>query len=304
MISKYVYKKLVWIDLESPTRDEMQSLMEEYKIPDLVGDEMLVETLRSKVDVYPNLIYLILHFPKMGRTRGKKNPDQEVDFIIGHDFIITSHTAPVDALHDFAKMFEVNSILDRSMMGDHAGFIFFYIAKELYKNLTLELEEINLTLQEVERNIFEGHEGAMVHTISNVNRTLVDFKQAIRFHRETLRSFEAAGTAFFGKDFSYYLSAVTGEFNKIQNILDDHKEILTDLRETNDALLSAKTNDTIRRLTIMTFIMMPLTLITSVFGMNSNIVLINGLDEFFMVVGAMALTGLVMFIYFRKKRRF
>lgn len=303
MISKYTYRKLTWIDLESPTKEEVQKLREEYSLQELVGEELLTQTLRSKVDLYEKSIYLILHFP-FTSAKKHKNTEQEVDFVIGKDFIITAHYEPIGALHEFSKLFEVNSLLDKSDITEHAGFLFYFIIKELYKETTSELEAINLTLREVEKNIFEGREGDMVQVISNLNRTLVDFKQAIRFHRETLRSFEEAGTKFFGSDFSYYLRAISGEYNKVQNTLDGHKEILDDLRETNDSLLSAKTNDTIKKLTIMTFIMLPLALITGIFGMNSEITFIKGFRDFLIILLGMATIAFVMFIYFKKKRWF
>ncbi len=305
MISKYAYKKLTWIDLESPTKEEVLSLMQEYAIPELVGEELITPTLRSKVDVYGNLIYLILHFPIHPKNRKKNGgAEQEIDFVIGQNFIITTHYERIDPLHEFSKMFNVNSVLDRSMMGEHAGFLFYYIIRELYKYSLTQLEEVNESLRDIEKNIFEGREGEMVETISNVNRTLLDFKQAIRFHAETLKSFETAGGQFFGTQFSYYLGAMTGEYNKIQNMLDGHKEILNDLRNTNDSLLSSKTNDTMKKLTIMNFIILPLALLTGVFGMNMNFVFIKTTTDFTVVVGAMLLIAVLMFLYFKEKRWF
>lgn len=303
MISKYTYRKLTWIDLESPTKEEVYRLMEEYHLPSLVGEELITQTLRSKVDLYEDIIYMILHFPASNH-QGKKSDEQEVDFVIGKDFIITAHYEVVDPLHEFSKLFETDSMLDKSMVGSHAGFLFFYIIRELYKQAMLQLDDINNSLREIEKNIFDGQEGEMVAVISNLNRTLVDFKQATRFHRETLRSFESAGTQFFGSEFSYYLSAITGEYNKVQNVLDGHKEILSDLKETNDSLLTSKTNDTIKKLTIMTFIMLPLTLITGIFGMNSDVVFIHNKFSFLFVLGCMALAGVLMFIYFKRKQWF
>jgi magnesium transporter len=81
-----------------------------------------------------------------------------------------------------------------------------------------------------------------------------------------------------------------------------HKEILNDLKDTNDALLTSKTNETIKVLTIISFIMLPLTLITGVFGMNSEIVFISSFRDFLVVLSAMVLTGAVLILYFRRKR--
>lgn len=302
MISTYKHKRLTWIDLESPTKDEISHLSETYDIPDLVADELMTRSSRSKVDVYGNLIYLILHFPNAVSPGNNKDDEKEIDFVIGHDFIITTHYEGIEPLAQFAEFFDSNSRRSKELVGDHGGFLFYEMIKEFYKKLEHELGLLDGELRTIEENIFEGKEELMVESISVTNRKLLDFKQAIRFHREILKSFEQAGEAFFGAGFSYYLSAISGEYNKVQNIMDGHKEILNDLRQTNDSLLTTKTNETIKKLTILTFIMLPLTLITSIFGMNSDIVFIRNAGDFLTVLAVMGILGIVMFIYFKGKK--
>lgn len=300
MISEYTHKKIRWIDVESPTKEEISHLADVYNLPGGVAEELLTSTMRSKVDLHNNLIYLILHFPKYHHKEGEL--DQEIDFIIGKDYVITVHYELINPLHEFAKKFEVSKMLDRGILDDHAGYLFYSIIKELYRDSLEELDDINKSLRDVERDIFGEREEDTVHMISKINRRLLDFKQAIRFHREVLHSFEIAGKDFFGESFTYHLSGVIGEYNKVQTMLDGHKDILNDLRDTNDSLLTTKTNETIKVLTIMSFIMLPLTLITGVFGMNTDFIIINNTSDFFIVVGAMTVTGLTMFLYFKLKR--
>ncbi len=301
MISTYTYKGLKWIDLESPTEEELLHTVEEYGIPVLVGEEMHTKSIHSKVDLYPNFIYLILHFPQIG-NKGRLGTEQEIDFIMGNDFIITTHYEFIDSLHEFSKTFEVDAILEKRMDVDHAGFLFFHLIKTLYTNSRHQLTDINILLKDTEKKIFEGQEGHMVETISNINRMLLDFKQALRFHKEVLDSFELAAKQFFGEKFGYYLSAIIGEYNKTQAILDGHKEILDDLRETNDSLLANRTNDTIKMLTIITFLISPVTVISSLFMMDTKFILIQTKTDYFTILGAMLLTSCVAFIYFKKKK--
>jgi magnesium transporter len=302
MVSKYKHKGLTWIDVEGPTRDEILHLMEEYALPELVGEELLEKSMRGKVDLYPHFAYLVLHFPIIGRSRDGVRYEQEIDFIVGKEFLITVHYEPVDPLHEFSRVFEVKSILDKRPMGDHAGYLLFYIMRELYKYSEAQLFEIEEDLKEIEQNIFENKEEKMVRVISNINRKLLDFKQAIRFHEHVLTSFESAGSHLFGEKFKHHLESITGEYRRVESIMASHKEILDDLKDTNDALLTSKTNETIKVLTIISFIMLPLTLITGVFGMNSDIVFISSFRDFLVVLGAMVLTGAVLIFYFRRKR--
>lgn len=302
MILRYQYKNIKWIDLESPTKEEVREIMEEYGIHPLVADELLSPTLRPKVDLYDNLIYLIIHFPIVYNSHGKSG-GQEIDFIIGKEFIITTHYELIDPLHEFSKVFEVNSMLDKSDIGTHAGFLFFYIMKELYHTLMLELDNIGTELEEIEDRIFSGEEASMVERISKVNRDLLNIKQAIRPHGAVLDSFEIAGKQFFGADFEYHLRSISGEYYKAFNLLEGHKETVLDLRDTNDSLLITKSNETMMKFTIMAFLTFPLALIAGIFGMNTKVMPIVGVaHDFWIIVGSMAVAVAVMFIYFKFKK--
>ena len=300
-MTTYKHKKLTWVNLESPTKSDIEKVMKDYSIPPLVTDELMRPTLRPKVDVYPNLIYLILHFPVYShKTQGSNG--REVDFIIGKNFLITSHYETIDPLHEFSKMFEVNSILDRSNIGEHAGFLVFYILRQLYDFSLRELDHIKEKIDFIEDNIFSGNEKQMVEKISFVNRDLLNFRQAIRPHKEILSSFEIAGIKFFGEDFAYHLADMIGEYFKVANQLEIHKETLIDFREANDSLLSTKINEIMKFLTIMAFITSPLFLLASIFGMNTVYLPLVGMKgDFWMVVGIMGIAIAFMFVFFKKK---
>ncbi|MES2416141.1 MAG: CorA family divalent cation transporter [Patescibacteria group bacterium] len=301
MISKYRYNNVDWIDVQSPTKEEVYSLVEEYSIPAIITEELITETVRSKVDLYENLIYLVLHFP-VTRIKNQDQSEQEIDFIVGKNFLITIHYELINPLHEFFKKFEVRALLNKKGKDEHAGHLFYHIIKELYRNVNQNLETINPELKKIERNIFEGKEKDTVKIISEVNRKLLNFKQAMRHHYEALKSFESAGKKFFEPEFSFQLEAIIGEYNKIKNAMDSHKEIITDLRETNDSLLANKTNETMKILTIITFMISPVTVISSIFMMNTDFVLIQGISEFYIVLGAMILTSIITFIFFKTKK--
>lgn len=304
MISRYTYHDVTWVDIESPSKEEILHVMEEFSVPELIGEEMISSTLRSKVELYDNLVYVILHFPTTkGRTE-LKSGEQEIDFIIGKNFLITVRYDTIDPVHEFSKLFESQSILRQEKMASHGGYIFVQMMKELYKNSLAELDELTKTVKEIEYCIFNGQEEGMVKKISSTSRKLLDFKQAVRFHRDILHSYESASTRLFGVDYGYYANLVTSEFNKVNSLLESNRDALSELQRTNDSLLSTKTNDIMRNFTIMTFVMMPLTIITGVFGMNtsSGLVFIQDKSDFLFVVGAMTLTGLVMFLFFKVRK--
>lgn len=304
MLTTYTHKNITWIDLESPTKEEVHKIMNEYSIHPNTAEELLMPSMKPKVDLHKNYIYLILYFPAFKHTH-KAQQNQEVDFIIGKDFIITTRYDTVDPLHKFSKVFEANSILDKSDIGTHAGYVFFFMIKKLYKSLEHELEYINDALENIENEIFEGKEKEMVMSLSIVSRDLLNFKQAMRIHKEVLNSFEDAGLKFFGENFLYNIKLIIDEYYRINNLIDTHNDSLYELRQTNDSLLTTKQNETMKTLTIIAFVTFPLSLIASIFSMNTKTLPIIGVqNDFWIVIGIMLTFTLIMFIYFKIKKMF
>ena len=304
MISRYTYNDLTWVDLESPTQEEVAHLLEEFRLPDFVGEEILTNTLRSKVDLYDDFIYVILHFPTGSGESFGQSGEQEVDFILGKKFIVTVRYELIDPIHEFARLFEKNSLGSNERMMNHSGYIFMEMLKQFYRHSLKELESVGQTIRDIENRIFNNEEEAMVKEISRTNRKLLDFKQATRFHQDVLRSYESSSVRFFGEEYGYYATLITSEFNKVNSFLESHRDILSELQRTNDSLLSTRSNEIMRTFTIMTFVMVPLTLITGVFGMNTsdNLLFIRTNTDFFFVIGAMVLTAGVMFLFFRFRK--
>ncbi len=304
MIARYTYSGLTWVDLETPTREEVTHILEEFRLPSLVGEEILSSTLRSKVDLYDDFIYVILHFPTGTGDELGKTGEQEVDFILGKNFLITVRYELIDPIHQFAKLFEKNSLGTSEKMMNHSGYVFMEMMKQFYKDSLRELESIGLSIRDIENRIFKDEEEPMVKEISKTTRKLLDFKQAIRFHEEVLRSYESVSSRFFGDDYSYYASLITSEFNKVNNLLESHRDMLSELQRTNDSLLSTKQNAIMKRFTIISFVTFPLMLVTGIFGMNTaaNLVFIQTQSDFFFVIGAMLLTSLTMFTFFKYQK--
>lgn len=299
MLTKQTCRNITWIDLESPTKEDVRTLVEEYNIHPLVAEELLVPTLRPKVDVYKNLLYVILHFPTVNHSHTKKT-EQEIDFIIGKEFFITVHYGYIDSLSREKRLFDVNRVLKRCNVGDHAGFLFFAMIRELYEGCAFELDMMQRQLDEIESYIFNGKEQLMVEMLSKINRKLLHFKKAIQQHKEVLASLEIAGKDFFGTEFSYYLSALAGEYYKVSVLLDSNKEVLDELQETNDSLLTTKTNDIMKTLTVMAFITFPLMFLSSLFSMNTTALPIAGTQyDFWIILGIMAVALVSLFIFFR-----
>ncbi len=313
MIKQLKYQNITWISLIAPTKEEVTKLGEENNIHPLVREELRNPSVRAKVDVYDDYIYLILHFPidkvcQPHYGEDLHNDDTyEVDFILGKDFLITAHYENIPPLEEFANILEASSSLinNRKDKNIHAGHLFYYILRQLYQSLETGLNSINTSLKRAEQKIFSGQEAEMIKSLSGLNRCLLDFKWSLKFHREILESLSVSAKEFYGEKFNYYLQSITGEYEKISNIVDSNRENFSELRSTNESLLSIKTNNTMMALTTVTAIFLPVALIGTIFGMSGsdvNMPIIKSPDGFYIAVALMAITGIVMTVIAKAKK--
>lgn len=301
MVKKYTYKKLTWIDVESPTTDEVRGLMGEYNIHPLAAEELLLPTTKAKVDVYGDHIYLALHFPAWKHSH--KDALQEIDFIIGKDFVLTTRYDSIDALHKFAKVFEVNSILEKTEMGKHAICIFFSLIEALYKSLNHELEFMSDVLSDIEKKVFNGQEKQMVLNLSQVSRELIGFKHATNGHIEILNSFKSASVKLFGEKWNDGNEEMLAECQKVIKSIESHTESLHEIRETNNALLETKQSEIMLMFTSITIISSVVTIIASWFLVESANTPFEGSPNKFWLVGVvMLVVAFALAILMKRKK--
>jgi magnesium transporter len=305
MTTTHTYKGIVWIDLESPDDNEISSLINRYGLHPLVGEELRSSPSLAKIDIYKDYTLVILTLP----IRTKQGDsyvviDREIDFVIGRNFLITSRFEAVEQLEYFAKIFEANEILGKEEKIEHAGHIFYYMVKRLYAGLRNDLENIRDSVVSAESHIFTGDQPNMVQYLSNLNRELIDFKQTARIHHDIWTNMsERAEKSIFGPDFSPYIDDIKNDFNNIHELIINARELLSDLRETNDSLLNTKQNEIIKDLTLIAFIFYPLTLVASIFTIpGSNVPLVDKPYGWFLIIVLMVILSFGIWFYFKKKR--
>lgn len=300
MLHRYQHGAIQWIDLENPTHDEVQRVMEEFELNHFVAEELLLPTQKPRVEFHTNYLYTILHFPALRHTH--TSAEQEIDFVVGRDFLITTHYDTIDPLHTFSKVFEVNSMLDTSAIGEHAGYLFFYMLRRLYKAVEHELDFVRSDLVHIEENLFSTHEVLMVKAISRCARDLLNLRQTIEPHRDILKTLESGAVEFLGDEFVPYLRSLENDYYRLHNHIMRNTDLLHEVRETNNSLLSTKEGETMRVLTTMALLTFPLVLLLDLFTVDSIHNPIAGLPyDFWILVGIIVAAGAGLLWYFKSK---
>lgn len=303
MIFRHEYRGGVWIDLEQPSEEEIRDVIKEFSIGKQFEKELVSPTPAPMVATDGDTILLVLHFPAH-EAKNSDTGNQEVDFVVGKNFIVTVRYEVVASLYHLKKLLEAQKLLGSkdSITTDVMLEILF---AHLYTSVRDHTDHIVDTLTRVERNMFDGHERSTIRAISDINRGFLHAEATLANQEEPLDRFlkELAERGAFGATFSERAGRILEERTQVARLITTHRAIAAELRETNAALLGARQNEIMKTLTIVNFIFLPLGLISWTFAMRTEgMPLIDSPNAFWIVLGIMLGVALLLTAFFIKKR--
>lgn len=289
MLKKFNYREVTWIDLENPKETEIDLLVKDYpEIHPFALNELIRPTTRSRLDAYHDFIYLALQLPRLSSDQSLNNDqEQEIDIILGRNLVLTAHIAPVASFDDFAKIFESHLMVDKQGSKSSPIYMIYRILRELYNDLASHLDQVNQDLKQIEQRVFAGEERRMVESLARINRVLLDFRWSLRSHRQILYSLEPTCEEIFGNKYGTYFNGLIREYEKVWQMLDSNQEAYLALSETNNSLLSIKTNEIMKVLTVVAFLFLPVTFLSQILGMSLPIPIASLPHAFWLVLGVM-----------------
>jgi magnesium transporter len=264
-------------------------------------EDVLSRRQRPKVDEYPDYLFGVLHFPVYDKAIQRLNA-AELDLFVGNDYLVTVPNVellPVTRL--FARCQEDKELRDQ-LFAKGSGYLLYHILDDLFDYCFPILDKIGHKLDSVEDDMFEERAEDVVRDLSNVKQEIISYRKIIKPERSTLRLLERQVERFLPQDLELYFDDIVDASERIWDLLDNYKEVVEALEDTNESVISHRQNDVLRVLTVVTVILLPLTLITGVFGMNVHFPGFETSAAFWAIVGFMLGLGLGLTAFFRYKR--
>jgi magnesium transporter len=293
---------LRWVKIESPSQLEWGWLEEHFDFHALDLEDVLSRNQRPKIDEYPDYLFIVLHFPVFDPTVGRLNAG-ELDIFVGPDFLITIPNQPLQPVEYLFERCRQNERLREQIFSKGSGYLLYRIVDDSFDYCFPMLRKIGNKLDAVEEEIFSGRGEEVVRDISNVKQEIINFRKVIRPQRSVLRDLENVKQRFLAPDIDLeiYFDDVVDAHERIWDMLENYKEVVEALDETNESVISHRVNDILRVLTAISVIVLPLTLIASIWGMNVGVPGEGDPEDFYAVSGAMVVLLLAMLAWFRRR---
>jgi magnesium transporter len=299
---------LTWIQLEAPSHEEAQLLANRFGWHPLDIEDVLSRRERPKVDSYTEeesagYLFAVLHFPVYNAAVGRLDAG-ELDVFVGPDYLVT---LPTVELKPVTRLFErcySNDEFRRNLFSRGSGRLLYEVLDDLYDYCFPILDKIALKLRQIDEEIDDVLPRAKerVRDIHKVKQEIISYRKIVRPQRPTLRQLERQIERFLPEELELYFDDIVDASERIWDNLDNYKEVVEALEDTNESLISHQQNDILYVLTIFTVVVLPLTFITGLFGMNVRFPGYNTVHGFLVTVGLMVVTVVGMLGFFRWKR--
>jgi magnesium transporter len=293
---------LRWVNIEHPGALERAWLEEHFDFHALDLEDVLSRNQRPKIDVYDDYLFIVLHFPIFDRA-ARRLGTGELDIFVGPDYMVTIPNQPLQPVEYLFERCRSKEELREQLFSRGSGYLLYRLVDDSFDYCFPMLRKIGNKLDALEDDIFEERADEVVRDISNVKQEIINFRKVIRPQRPVLRDLEKVKQRYLANDLDLeiYFDDIVDAHERIWDMLENYKEVAEALEETNESVISHRLNDILRVLTSISVVILPLTLIASIMGMNTWVPYEHHVEGFLVMLGAMAVVLVGLVVYFRKR---
>ncbi|MBI5221443.1 MAG: magnesium transporter CorA family protein [Candidatus Magasanikbacteria bacterium] len=268
---KIDFKNFTWINITKPTEKVLLDLQQKYGFHPLDVADCLKPSQRSKIDVYPSYTFLVFLFPKYKR-QSRAIYAEELNFFIGGKYLISVGQGDLEIFNQFFERFKISTELRDQYQDKSPERLLYEIINRLYIYCFPMVDHLSKDCDNIEEAIFSGHERRMVSEILIIRRNITDLRKTMQVHKNVLKKaiLEFKNNPLYAmKKTDVYFESLVDYSKEIWDALENLKERIEALQQTNESQISFRLSDIMRILTTISVITFPVTLLATIFGMNT-----------------------------------
>lgn len=209
------------------------------------------------------------HFPPFPKAAKKRRINiGEVDFFIGKDYLVVLHDEHTPQIDEIFEMCKITSKHREDLMGKGSGYLLYRIVDILIDASFSYVEDINSTIDYIDRQLEEKSGAGLIEDISVTRRNIVVFETMIKPLLPIFGDLEKGKITQLNSEMKEYWSNLLDHLQKIWERLEDNKELIAGIASSNESILSNRNNELVKFLTVITSIAFPFVIVNNLYSMN------------------------------------
>jgi len=303
MIKEIKNGDITWVNIVAPNKSSVHFLKANYHIAPNVLKDFIPSIKRPKVEDYGEYLFIVIHFP-IFNPEARATTSTELDLILFRNTLITSHCSYLPELKRVFNKCEKEIEVKNYYMQKDAVCMLYLILDKLIDTRMPMLDHIDDHIDQIEAKMFIGDERKLLQEIAYAKHDVIGFRKSLKPQRTVLESLSHFTPKISPNDYRREITEVIGSNIKVWNTLENHKEMIEALEQTNESIFSHRLNDTMKILTAFSVMVLPLTLIASIFGMNTvmGMPFMQEDHGFELILLMMVCVSLFSFFFFKYKK--
>lgn len=258
---------------------------------------------RQKVAIRPDYLFLILLFPVYIKETGEMRIS-EIDFFISKKFIVSiNQGGELAPLRKFFHKCQMEKTETAKYLKEGSVGVLFEILKRLQENCFPMLVHISNDIDEIHRRLFKDYEHSTINKILQIKTNIADFRRTAWGDEEIIKKLIAKGKWIISISIAKKFDEVIEDADEAWGLLQTLTDSIDALHQTNESLISFRTSEIMKTLTVFSVIVFPLTLLAAIFGMNvSDMPLVGAEFGFWKIIILMAGGAASMLLYFKWRK--
>ncbi|MBN1201036.1 MAG: magnesium/cobalt transporter CorA [Anaerolineae bacterium] len=295
------YGRVTWTNIERVTPEDIHALREAYPhFHPLDLEDLQSRIERPKIDEYEDYLFVVMQFPLWDPVQ-RVSRAAEVDMFVGSGYLVTVSDGALKPLKHLFEQCQSDTEIREQLMGRGASKVFYAVIDRLVDYVFPILYKIDANIRRLEDEIFTEDSRHVMQDLSFVRRDIIALRRITRPQISIVENLEKVDRPFIREDLDVYFGDILDHLFKAWDIVEDHLEVINGLSDMANTLVSYRLNEVMRILTVISVIMLPLTLISGIYGMNVKLPLMRYPGTFLFVMGLMFAIVISMLLYFRRR---
>ncbi|MBI4181996.1 MAG: magnesium/cobalt transporter CorA [Candidatus Aenigmarchaeota archaeon] len=287
----------LWIDLTGPSHEIVSELQGIFGLHPVTAEDILSLNTRTKIEDFKSYLFVILY----GVYKEKNVMLRELDFVLGKDFLITSHRKKIGGFERLkGEKEELTRLLRRG-----PDFLMHHLVDEEVDNFIPVLELLDDVIDKIENSLTTKPDGTVLEKILDLKKRINKIKKKLIAQQEKISFLAKNKYPLISAECQTYFRDVYDHFFTVTDMIEDYKDALASSFDAYMSSMSNRMNEIMKVLSIMATIMLPLSVISGIYGMNFSYLPGAGHPlGFWAVILGMLLLIAVMVSYFKRHRWF
>jgi len=289
-----------WHHTSDPSEESLAFLTNNFHFHPLDIEDLRGINQRSKIDIYDDYYFLILHFPYLDKSQTFVRT-QEVKIFWGEDFIITvgkTHWVVKQIFEEAQKQEDTEAYFQ---IGNSDSLLYTILERLMRESLTL-IKRLGAVIELISRQMFEKRPERTIELMSVTRKNIILLNTTFKPQLRLFHKFESGEIEGYAENMEDYWGNILDYYQKVWDLTEDYDELVAGLSKTFDSLLSNRTNEIMKMLTLISSIVLPLTFLTGIYGMNIDLPLQDKAYAFYFIAGFMLLIIIMMIILFKHRK--